>query len=147
MKLFTILSDMPIFPVDAETNKGNYKIQVQCRDVSDGYHTFEELYEHRNRLFLALVKIYDNYITPLGCNVKCWKSKLHHDNTMFDGFFILGMIVTRPPFETHKNPEVSQISYHLPIKYWHLAKVVELERAPVWDGHTSNDVLERLLRL
>lgn len=122
-------------------------LKLEADDVSDGHHTFEELYEHRNRLFLALVKIYDNYITPLGCNIKCWKADVHDDGTKYEGWFLLGMTVTKPPFEAHKQPEVFHISYHLPMKYWHLAKVIELPKAPPYDGYTSKDVLERLLRL
>lgn len=116
-------------------------------EVSDGYHTISELYEHRHHLFLALVKYYDNYVTPFRCNVACWKSKKHSDDTMFDDMFILGMTVTKPPFEADVPPEKYQITYHLPLKYWDLAHVVELHKAPPWDGHTSRNVLERLLRL
>lgn len=120
---------------------------IQADEISDEYHTMSELYDHRNRLFLALVKYYDNYVTPLRCNVVCWKSKKHKDGTMFEGDFILGMTVTKPSFEAGKEPEKYQITYHLPLKYWDIAKVMELHTAPEWDGHTSDDVLERLLRL
>jgi hypothetical protein len=116
--------------------------------ISDGYHTMSELYEHRHRLFLALTKIYDNYITPLDSHVRCWKSRLHDDGSSYEGWFILGMTVTRPrsTFNPEEPPTKYLISYHLPNKYWDLAKVNELEKAP-YDGHTSKDVLERLLRL
>lgn len=107
----------------------------------------EELYEHRHRLFLALVKIYDNYITPLGCNVRCWKSWAHDDGSKCEGWFLLGISVTKPNFDISIPPEKYDISYHLPAKYWHLANVIELSKAPPYDGHTSIDVLERLLRL
>lgn len=115
--------------------------------VNDGHHTMEELYEHRIRLYLALVKVYDNYITPLNCNVKCWKSRLHDDGSSFEGWFVLGMSIVKPALVAGQDPEKYDISYHLPNKYWHLAKVIELENAPHWDGYTANDVLERLLRL
>jgi hypothetical protein len=122
-------------------------MQIEAESVSDGYHTMDELYEHRYRLFLALTKIYDNYITPLDCHVRCWKSRCHSDGSYFGGWFILGMTVTKPQFDVSLEPEQYQITYHLPDKYWHLAKVIELQQAPEWDGHTSKDVLERLLRL
>jgi hypothetical protein len=120
-------------------------------DISDGYHTFQELYEHRFELYLALIKIYDNYMTPLGTKVRCWKSKLHSDGTMFEGDFILGMKYnTKNNFivEDKKITDVwEHITYHLPMKYWSRANVIELERAPEWDGHTSKDVLKRLAAL
>jgi hypothetical protein len=116
-------------------------IEITCTQVSDGYHTMEELYEHRFILWIALCKIYDNYITPLQSRVKCWKSKQHHDGTMFDDMFILGMTVVEftGPF--------TDITYHLPLKYWDKINVIEMERAPKWDGHTSKDVLERIMKL
>jgi hypothetical protein len=122
-------------------------LQVTGTSVSDGYHTMDELYEHRIRLYLALVKIYDNYITPLRCQVVCWKSKLHDDGSEYPGWFLLGMTYTKPSFIEGTPPETWDISYHIPMKYWQLANVIALPRAPKYTGYTPNDVLERLLRL
>ena len=122
-------------------------MSVWAEDVSDGYHKMSELYEHRYRLWLALVKIYDNYITPMGCNISCWKARHHNDGTFFQGMFILGMTVTKPSFKVEEKPEVFELSYHIPDKYWDLARVMELKWAPPYDGYTPADVLERLLRL
>lgn len=119
-------------------------------EVSDGHHTMEELYDHRIHLFLALLKVYDSVITPIdarGCLVKCWKSKLHDDGTMYDGWFIAGLTKTIPSFDAGADPEKWDISYHLPIKYWNMCNVIELEKAPKFTGYTSQDVLDRLLRL
>jgi len=116
-------------------------------EVSDGHHTMEELYEHCIRLYLALVKAYDELITPLNCNVRCWKAKKHDDGSEYEGRFLLGMTVTKPQFNSDQPPEKYDISYYIPMKYWHLARVVELEKAPPYDGYTSDDVLERLFRL
>jgi hypothetical protein len=100
-------------------------------EVSDGYHTFGELYEHRITLFIKLCVLYqkNNYYKSV------WKSKLHSDGSSFDGWFILGI-----------NKEKSkQITYHLPMDKWDITRFAdELEKAPEWDGHTSNDVLERI---
>lgn len=116
--------------------------KIYADDVSDGHHTISELYHHRHALFAALVKIYDGYITPLGATaIKCWKSKLHNDGTMFDGWFIVGM--------TRKNIDMSEmnITYHLPMSWWDHFDCIEIPRAPVWDGHTSKDVINRLMKL
>lgn len=101
--------------------------------TSDGYHTFDELYEHRNILFMKLCEWIDE---AQGWG-HTWKSKLHADGTMFAGWFIAGI-----------GTEVGkQITYHLPLPLWDMLHVRERERAPAWDGHTSQDVVQRLKEL
>ena len=51
-------------------------------ETSDGYHTFNELYHHRAVLFSVIVANYPD---------RAWKSKKHHDGTMYDGMFIVGI--------------------------------------------------------
>lgn len=97
---------------------------VEAPAPSDGYHTFNELYEHRHILFYALLKAYPKY---------AWKSKLHNDGTAWDGWFIAGL-------ET----DLGQATYHIPIRMFDLFDIEEVNRAPAWDGHTGNDVLERI---
>lgn len=103
--------------------------------TSDGFHTFDELYEHRCTLFIALCAQLDAH-TPTGF---VWRSKKHSDGTMFPGWFIMG-IGTKPG---------AQITYHLPIARWADAEWLGTENAmaPAWDGHTPSDVLKRLLEL
>src|SRR5882672_12208140 len=93
--------------------------------VSDGYHTFEELYEHRLILFACL------------CNQNielAWKSRFHNDGSSYNGWFIAGMSLP-----------TGQITYHIPERLWDLYKIKELINAPKFDGHNSNDVLGRLI--
>lgn len=96
-------------------------------DVSDGYHTFNELYHHRALLFASLCNSFPE---------KAWKSKFHHDPSepMYDGMFIVGI-------ETPNG----QATYHYDIDpYWDMFKVAELARAPKWDGHTPAEAIERI---
>lgn len=93
-------------------------------ETSDGYHTFNELYEHRHALFAALAA---------KSGTDAWKSRLHEDGTMFDGWFIAGI---ECPLGT--------ATYHLPIRLFDTFPAREIERAPPWDGHTSDDVVKRL---
>lgn len=98
--------------------------------ISDGYHTFGELYEHRNSLFIALCKAHPE--------LPAWRSKLHSDGTGFDGWFVLGL----------GKENGQQISYHLPLSMWEETNFAQtLEKALDFDGHTSKDVLERLKSL
>lgn len=96
-------------------------------EISDGYHTFNELYDHRAVLFAVVCNEHPH---------RAWKSKLHHTCDMFDGMFIVGM-----------NTMYGQISYHYDLELWDLFEVPELERAPEWDGHTPADAVKRLARL
>ena len=68
-------------------------------------------------------------------NDKSWKSLYHHDGTMYDDYFIVGI----------ETPE-GQFTYHYNIEHWDMFHVKELDKAPEFDGHTSNDVT-RLLTL
>ncbi len=112
------------------------KITIEGENIkcSDGFHTFDELYEHRIVLFIALCKQYrkHNYSS-------IWKSMNHSDGSSYEGWFIMGI----------NQEEGKQISYHLPIKLWSICESIAetLDKAPKWDGHTSNDVLQRLTQL
>lgn len=101
--------------------------------VSDGYHTFDELYHHRAVLFASLCSV---AAANPGTKAKPWKSRLHHDGTMYDNMFIVGM---ETPY--------GQATYHYDVApYWDMFPVTELERAPEWDGHTPADAIERIYK-
>lgn len=110
------------------------KIENGVSFISDGYHTFDELYQHRNILYLNLLYYLQSY------NYNCWKSKYHYDGSSFNGWFIVGINLSQ-------EGEDKQISYHLPMNMWNLTSfLTEEEKAPYpWDGHTSDDVLNRLI--
>jgi hypothetical protein len=98
-------------------------------DVSDGHHTFGELYDHRRALTAALCK---------ALSLDAWRSKAHHpeDSPMFEGgYFIVGV-----------NLPTGTITYHYKLKHWDdFAGVIELAHAPKWDGAAPGDTVTRLL--
>ena len=97
------------------------------KDISDKWHTFDELYYHRMILFLTI---------QLAHKDKSWKSKLHHDGTMFDDSFVVGI-----------NTPEGVYSYHYDLEYWDLFDgIKEVDNAPEYDGHTPSDI-DRLLSL
>lgn len=106
-------------------------------EVSDGFHTFDELYDHRIALFIALCRKCNAIDGEGGIEYdhKVWRSKLHSDGSAFEGWFVMGMF---------KEKGV-QITYHLPISEWENTEFAEtLEKAPEFDGHSSADVLKRI---
>lgn len=94
--------------------------------ISDGYHTFDELYHHRMMLFAVICNTYKN---------NAWKSWHHHDGTMYDDYFIVGI----------ETPQ-GQYSYHYHKDNWDMFNVSCVEKAPQWDGHQPKDI-DRLLSL
>ena len=73
--------------------------------ISDGYHTFGELYEHRVGLFIALCRkiVYIEKEVEGKQVSSVWRSRRHADGESQDGWFVLGI--------GYKPGE--QISYHL----------------------------------
>ena len=97
-------------------------------DLSDGFHTFRQLYYQRMMLFATIVKQNKD---------KAWKSLRHEDGELcFDGgWFIVGI----------DTPEGSY-TYHYENKYFDLFDCEILDYGKHWDGHTEKDVT-RLLSL
>lgn len=94
-------------------------------DTTDGFHTFNELYHHRAVLFSFIVTCFPG---------ASWKSMRHHDGTMYDGMFIVGI-------DTPAGPA----TYHYDVDpYWDMFPCRVLDRAPEWDGHTPAQAIERI---
>lgn len=106
------------------------KTSGEGHQLADDYHTMSELYFHRMLLFVTILKLAKEK------GYKLYKSRLHHDCSKIDGYFIVGVIT----------PE-GQYAYHYNLKYWEYFNFVnEWERAPEWDGSKADD-LHRLLSL
>jgi hypothetical protein len=104
-----------------------YEFDVETKgQISDGYHTFDELYYHRMMLFSVI------------CNQnkeEAWKSKFHSDGTMYDNYFIVGITTIEGNY-----------TYHYHMDNWYNFNVKEFEFAPEYDGHKPEDIT-RLLTL
>ena len=101
---------------------------IKSGELSDGYHTFNDLYYQRCILFATLVN--QNKKTS-------WKSYKHEDGELCfgGGWFIVGI-----------DTPLGSYTYHYENKYWNLFQCKELECGKHWDGHTSKDV-DRLLSI
>ncbi len=127
----------------------NQKIQnckkewMKTDDISDGYHTFWELYKHRIVLFIKLAELAYNDTDSMGIPYwhKAIRSKIHEDwLDVWNEWWMFLLCLHTPEW---------QISYHLDKEYWNKCDfaITEEQATIPWDGHTSDDVLERLLRL
>lgn len=100
-------------------------------NTSDGYHTFNELYEFRLLYNAALFNEWGLHTdSPEVC-----KSRKHSDGELAfggDWFVVTAELPT------------GQITNHYEMKDWGLFKIPEVDKAPKWDGHTAQDVAKRL---
>jgi hypothetical protein len=102
--------------------------------VSDGYHTFDELYEFRMRYNAAMFNEWHKQ-----GKYDCHKSHKHDNGEpcFGGGWFIVVAILPN-----------GQISNHYPAKDWDAFRIPEVERAKyAFDGHSPQDVLERIAGL
>jgi len=102
--------------------------QYNIGELSDGYHTFNSLYEQRMYLFATIVNQNKD---------KAWKSYKHEDGELCfgGGWFIVGIDTPNGSY-----------TYHYENKYYDLFECEELECGKHWDGHTDKDV-DRVLSL
>lgn len=92
-------------------------------EVSDGYHTFGELYDHRCLLFINLCLMQPEKAA--------WK-----DDADTPNWFLLYLELP-----------AGQVSYHVPMSMHTLIyKKITHRPDKAWDGHTSEDVVQRLKR-
>lgn len=129
-----------------EINKQIQELQDSGGDtssISDGFHTFKELYEFRKMYNAVLFNIWgsNKSINKNGDVVgeydvhKSWK---HNDGEWCFGkkeewFIVVAMLPT------------GQITNHYTKENWDLFQIPEVKKAKYkFDGHTGKDVLERL---
>ena len=100
---------------------------INIEDISDGYHSYKELYQHRELLFSIICRLFPD---------KSWKSKAHADGSMEPGWFIVGITTDDGDF-----------TYHYKLDDWDMFPIKELNKAPEYDGHTPKDIVRLLLLL
>jgi hypothetical protein len=96
-------------------------------EISDGYHTFNELYRYRMLYNAAFFNLLPKELVH--------KSKRHHDGEeCFGGGWFIVMA----------NLPTGQISNHYELKDWDLFQIPERDVADEWDGHTPQEAADRL---
>jgi hypothetical protein len=133
-----------------EKAKEMYAEQTEItEDTSDGFHTFRDLYAIRKAYNVALFNewgsqiIYEKKLggaTIKSIKYHVHKSRKHHDGQSpfgKDNWFIVCALLP-----------TGQISNHYPIEDWDLFKIPETKKALFeFDGHNTQDVIERLIKL
>jgi len=109
---------------------------IEENDISDGYHTFRELYDYR----MAYNALWVNEIHKSGKSekYKLHKSFRHHDNELCfgGGWFIVSLELP-----------TGQISNHYKSEFWHLFQIPASEKSILeYDGHTPDIAKERLFK-
>ena len=105
--------------------------QKDMGEVSDGYHTFNELYEYRMLYNAALF----NEFAKQGL-YDVHKSRKHSDREYPFGDSNWFIVMAELP--------TGQISNHYEMKDWDKFQIPEKPLANKWDGHSPRDVTERL---
>ncbi len=122
-----------VFIKNSKSGKcSEFHVYNDMDEISDGYHTFNELYDYRmiyNALWLNDMD--ENLLKEYNVH----KSRKHADgeDCFGGGWFIV--MVELP---------TGQVSNHYEEKYWDLFKIPEKEKANEWDGHTPQQAFERM---
>lgn len=98
--------------------------------ISDGYHTFDELYYYR-LLYNAA------FFNSINGKYNVYKSVRHSDGEFCFGgnwFVVMADLPT------------GQISNHYKMEYWDLFKIPEQLKANKWDGHSPIEASNRLYK-
>ena len=129
---FKCMDKISIKPIDAKLNESNDDDdEKDMGEVSDGYHTFNELYYYR---MLYNAAFFNELAKNTG--IKVMKSKRHSDGKpCFDD---ADMFIVQAELPT------GQVSNHYSMEDWDKFKVDEVEVADEWDGHTPQQAAERI---
>jgi hypothetical protein len=106
------------------------KLTDESGKISDGYHTFDELYEFRKLYNAALFNEWAH-----SGKYSVMKSFHHSDGTKCFGggwFIVIAQLPT------------GQISNHYKLEDWDLFDCDIIRYPPQFDGHTPQDVITRL---
>lgn len=101
-------------------------------EISDGYHTFKELYRYR----MLLQAAWFNTVVKDKRQTKVVKSYRHHDGELCFGKENYFIVMAELP--------TGQISNHYKGEHWDLFDVPVVDRAPEWDGHTPEEAADRI---
>lgn len=122
------------------TNKHD-PVHITPSGVSDGFHTFDELYYYRLCYNAALINSLVQLINDNPAkfkDIKVCKSKKHFGGEpCYGGGWFIVMI----------NTPWGQISNHYKLEYWDMFNCRVADTSWKWDGHGMKEAMERLNKL
>jgi hypothetical protein len=107
---------------------------IETNQVSDGFHTFQEIYTFRMMYNAALFNEWHSQ-----GKYQVHKSLRHHEGELCfgGGWFVVAAMLPS-----------GQITNHYPESQWDFFKILETKNALFpFDGHTPTNVLERIATL
>lgn len=116
-------------------------VHITPTGISDGFHTFDELYYYRlcyNAVFInSLVKLINDNPAKFK-DIKVCKSKKHFGGEpCYGGGWFIVMV----------NTPWGQISNHYKLEYWDMFNCRAADTSWKWDGHGMKEAMERLNKL
>jgi len=115
------MTDSTLRAIQKRINDYKETTDASLDQLNDTHHSFGDLYDHR-MVLTALAFIHLPY---------AWKTK--NIGSKFKGMFLVGA----------PTPD-GMITYHYDLEHWDLFKIPELPHEPEFDGHTPEDVVNRI---
>lgn len=107
------------------------------KQISDGYHTFEELYHYRMLYHASFVNLLEERsVMDDTSNHDVHKSWRHSDGELCFGKDNYFVVVVELP--------TGQITNHYKGEHWDLFRIPEKEFANEYDGHTPAEAADRI---
>ena len=113
------------------TENGTEQLFNTMSEVTDGYHTFDELYYYR----ILYNAAFFNVLAKAMPTANVHKSTRHSDGELCFGGGWFVVCATLPS---------GQVTNHYKMEDWDLFKCEERETAEPWDGHTPQVAAERI---
>ena len=134
--------------INSVIEKRSKEMGLNTNLISDGQHTFGELYHARAILFSVFINNYmdltkantflgkpDEFILPGDDEFYAWKSWHHADGSMFEEYFIVGL--------TQKSTG-KFMSYHYHKDYWDIFMVDEVDHSPEWSPEKDLPLIDTI---
>lgn len=125
---------------------------IDTNEISDTYHTFGDLYKHRNTLFIAFCRMVAKWEFR---DTTVWISRKNIDGSEWEGYFVMGISTQYKDINPHDHNlnvygdfQPAAVTYHLPVEFWDVCKEFSaIVPKSLWDGKSKGDDVLKILLL